>query len=123
MLVLEGEQGILKSTACRILGGEWFSDSLPDISAGKETIAASARQMADRSGRDARHDQGRGVAAEVFITRTDERFRPPYGRAGGDRAAAMRLRRHHQQGRLPARRDRRPTLLAGQDDHASTSRR
>jgi hypothetical protein len=36
MMILEGKQGVRKSTACAILGREWYSDNLPDVSSGKD---------------------------------------------------------------------------------------
>ncbi|HUN59362.1 MAG TPA: virulence-associated E family protein, partial [Candidatus Binataceae bacterium] len=80
MLIFEGDQGTLKSTACRVLaGGAYFSDNLPDISTKEASVHIKDKWLVEVAEMDA---MSRADTAELkaFITRNTERYRPPYGR-------------------------------------------
>ena len=76
---LKDAQGKKKSQALRILGGEWFSDSMPDIhtkDANQHLRGLWLIELGELSA------LARGAVElwKSFITRTTERYRPFFGR-------------------------------------------
>jgi predicted P-loop ATPase len=80
MLVLEGKQGTGKSSACRILGGEFFSDALPDVRLGKEASSHLRDKWIVEVGELSAIKGTEASALKAFLSRTSEKYRPSYGR-------------------------------------------
>ena len=80
MLVLEGPQGARKSTALKVLAGEdWFTDELPDLGSKDAAMHMQGVWIIEIAELDA---IGKAEVSRIkaFLTRTTDRFRPPYGR-------------------------------------------
>ena len=107
----------MKSTACRILGGHWLSNSLPDLasSTGRKDVSQHlAWKWSVEISEMSAMSRAENCVLKAFMTRQVERYRPTYGRHEVfNRVNAVRG--HHERERLSARRNRRPPLLAGQD--------
>ncbi len=78
-LILEGEQGKRKSTALSILALGFFSDELADIGSKDAAMQVHRAWILEIAELDAfgRVEMSR---VKAFLTRTHDRFRPPYGR-------------------------------------------
>jgi predicted P-loop ATPase len=80
MMVFEGLQGSGKSTACSILGGDWFSDSLPDLNGGKDVQQHLAGKWLIELPEMSALSRAENAALKAFLTCTTDRYRPSYGR-------------------------------------------
>jgi predicted P-loop ATPase len=78
MPILEGAQGLGKSTLLRLLFAPWYSDEIADFGSKDAAMQLSGAWLIEISELDAmsRADAGR---IKSFISRTTDRYRPPYG--------------------------------------------
>jgi hypothetical protein len=81
VLVLGGAQGIGKSTACRILGGDWSGDNMPSIrDGGREAGLYIPGHWLVELAELAPSRKAEAEDLKSFLTRDTEEIRAPYGR-------------------------------------------
>jgi predicted P-loop ATPase len=78
-LILEGPQGSFKSTALRVLAGSWFTDDIADLGSKDAALCTIGVWLIELSELDAMRAPEMS-RVKSFMSRTADRFRPPYGR-------------------------------------------
>lgn len=80
MMVLEGVQGLKKSTALKVLAGsEWFCDHSPDLHDKDSQMQLQGAWIIEWAELDSLR-KSEVTAVKNFLSRRTEKFRPPYGR-------------------------------------------
>lgn len=83
VLILEGDQGIGKSSLLRALFGEWVTDHLPDLH-DKDAKAQLQGVWCVEIAELATLDRANANKIKAFLTSRVDRFRPSYGRIAED---------------------------------------
>lgn len=79
-LVLEGEQGIGKSTALKRLGGDdWYTDQIGDIGNKDAYLALRGKWIIELAELEAM-SKAELAKVKAFFTSAEDHYRPPYGR-------------------------------------------
>jgi predicted P-loop ATPase len=79
VLLIEGKQGLGKSTALRILASdEWFTDHISTLGSKDAMLELAGNWIVELAELDARRSEQETIKA--FLSRTYDKFRAPYGR-------------------------------------------
>jgi len=83
MLVLEGVQGVGKSTVLRTLAHGWFTDSLPDLGNKDAAIQLAGKWIVEMSELES-FRKAEADAAKAFVSRRIDRYRIPHAKCADD---------------------------------------
>ncbi len=78
-LILEGDQGLMKSTALKTLAEPWFTDEIAELGSKDAAMQTRGVWIIEIAELDS---MSRADVSKIkgFISRTTDRFRPPYGK-------------------------------------------
>jgi len=83
VLILEGEQGLYKSTALKVLGGEWFTDAPFRLGDKDAYIVIRGKWLVELAELDS-FNKAESTGAKLFFGQYVDRYRTPYGKRAVD---------------------------------------